>query len=128
MHPEIQKLEDYSITTDAETSLFFLHMTAIMKKKILMQVRDMKTLVVDTIFPVTLIIFGMYLATVQVIKNGQSREMSVSGIYPAPINFIYNENSPNKGLGSGDFGSFIQDNVVDQDTDSFKNGGVIDET
>jgi len=37
---ETQRLEEYSITTDAESSVFFLHMCAIMRKKILMQVRD----------------------------------------------------------------------------------------
>jgi len=52
-------------------------MFAIMKKKVLMPVRDVKTLVVDTIFPVVLIIFGMYLATIQILKSGQARTMSV---------------------------------------------------
>lgn len=121
---ETQRLEEYSITTDAESSVFFLHMCAIMRKKILMQVRDQKTLVVDTIFPITLIIFGMYLATIQILKSGVARDMSVTSIYPGPINLLYNEYTPtNAGLAPTVFTDFVNDNIVAFNTTAFHNDG-----
>ena len=59
-----QALDEYSITENPETFVFFLHLKVLIKKKILMQVRDGKTLAVDTLFPICLIILGMYLATI----------------------------------------------------------------
>jgi len=85
-------LDNYSITTDAEESVFFLQLCALFKKKILMQVRDQKTLGIDTIFPVLLILVGLALSTISFIKNGVSRDMSPF-IYPGPFNFFYNGNS-----------------------------------
>jgi hypothetical protein len=52
-----------------------------MKKKILMQIRDKKTLGIDAIFPIILIFAGLALATVAVIKEGKAREMTPF-IYP----------------------------------------------
>lgn len=40
-----------------------------------MQVRDKKTLAVDTFFPIALIIMGMWLATIILIKGGTPRSM-----------------------------------------------------
>jgi len=61
--------------------VFFLHFWALFKKKILMQVRDRKTLGIDTIFPILLIIIGLALATINFIKDGPAREMTPF-IYP----------------------------------------------
>jgi len=47
-----------------------------MKKKILMQIRDKKTLGIDTIFPIILIFAGLALSTISIFKNGVAREMS----------------------------------------------------
>lgn len=69
--------------------LFFLHMNAIMKKKLLVQVRDMKTLAIDTVFPVLLIICGLALATIAIFKNGEARLMSPF-ILPGPDPMFYN--------------------------------------
>lgn len=72
---EEKDLEEYSISSDAESFVFFLHLKALMKKKILMQVRDRKTLAVDTMFPIALIILGMYLATIVLLKSGAPRSV-----------------------------------------------------
>jgi hypothetical protein len=61
----------------------------VMRKKMLMQVRDKKTLGIDTIFPILLIIAGLALSTVAVIKNGKARSMSPA-IFPAPVSFSNN--------------------------------------
>jgi hypothetical protein len=92
MTADEKELEEYTITDSAETSVFFSHTMTVMKKKILMQVRDKKTLGIDTIFPILLIVAGLALSTVAVIKNGQSREMSPA-IYPAPVTMYNNLDS-----------------------------------
>jgi len=85
-------LDNYSIATDPETSVLFLHLCALLKKKILMQVRDKKTLGIDTIFPVILIVVGLALATITFIKDGPSRVMTPF-LYPVPLQMVYNKNS-----------------------------------
>ena len=60
-----------------------LHLKALTRKKLLMQVRDMKTLGIDTLFPIFLIIVGISLATIVIFKNGVRREMSPSIYVPA---------------------------------------------
>ena len=59
-----KELEEYSNAEDSELS-FFDHTMAILRKKILVQIRDKKTLGIDTIFPVVLIIVGLGLATIK---------------------------------------------------------------
>ena len=61
-----QELEDYSIAEDSESS-FFDHMFSILRKKILVQIRDAKTLGIDTLFPCVLIIVGLALSTITVL-------------------------------------------------------------
>ena len=75
------ELEKYTITEDAETNVFFLHFWFIMKKRFLMQIRDSKTLTVDTIFPIILILVGLALSTISIFKDGVPREMTPY-IYP----------------------------------------------
>jgi hypothetical protein len=41
-----------------------------------MQIRDKKTLGIDTIFPLILIVVGLWLATIAVIKDETSRLMT----------------------------------------------------
>lgn len=69
---EEKRLEEYTITDDAERSVFFNHTMTVMKKKVLMQVRDKKTLGIDTIFPILLIVAGLALSTIAVIKDGKA--------------------------------------------------------
>ena len=58
-----------------------------------MQVRDMKTLGIDTVFPILLIIIGLALATITIFKDGVARDMSPY-IYSTPevpqLQLIYN--------------------------------------
>lgn len=77
-------LDEYNITEDAETNVFFLHFRALIRKRILMQIRDQKILVVEVLFPVLMIILGMYLATIEILKSGGPLVLSVPDIYPNP--------------------------------------------
>jgi hypothetical protein len=78
-------------------------MAAILKKKVLMQVRDKKTLSIDTIFPIFLIIAGLALSTINFIKDSPPREMSPF-VMQENLNVIWNTNS-----------NFITDSTTIQD-------------
>jgi hypothetical protein len=69
-----------------------MHFLALFKKKILMQVRDRKTLGIDTIFPILLIIVGLALATISFFKQGAPRLMTPF-LYPSPMDIYYNKES-----------------------------------
>jgi hypothetical protein len=56
-----------------------------------MQIRDKKTLGIDTIFPLILIVVGLWLATIAVIKNETSRLMTPA-LLPSNT-FFYNNNT-----------------------------------
>ena len=108
-----QDLDDYSITNGSDYSTFQLlinHMCAIMRKKILMQVRDKKTLGIDTIFPIILILAGLALSTVAIFKNGVSREMSAT-LYPTPLKII--QNSQSAFSNQSYIEAFVKNNMVD---------------
>jgi hypothetical protein len=83
-------LENYSITTDREEELFFSHVKCLVKKKLLMQIRDKKTMAIDTIFPIILILIGLWLATLSIYHDGAPRTVCPEAIYP-PTTIYYNE-------------------------------------
>ena len=89
-------LDEYTISEDAEEKVFWLHLRALTRKKVLMQIRDMKTLGIDTIFPILLIIVGLALATISLFKDGVPRNMTPY-IYSTPqipqLQLIYNKDS-----------------------------------
>lgn len=57
---------------------------AVLRKKILMQVRDQRTLSIDVFFPILLIFAGLALSTISFIKNSPLRVMTP---------FLYDENN-----------------------------------
>lgn len=57
-----------------------------------MQRRDKKTLAIDTLFPVFLIIVGLALSTISFFKEGAPRIMSPF-IYTDSIDLVRNQNS-----------------------------------
>lgn len=90
--PEGNFMDNYSISNESSKSFFFLHFCALLRKRFLMQIRDRKTLAVDTIFPILLIIVGLALSTISFFKEGPPREMSPF-IYTDTLDMVYNENS-----------------------------------
>jgi len=115
MTSEEKELEEYTITDSAETNVFFDHTMTVMKKKVLVQVRDKKTLGIDTVFPVLLIMAGLALSTVAVIKDGQARSMNPATIYPAPVSIINNKDSVYCNAGTGKteaIPNFIDNNLI----------------
>ena len=123
-----QDLENYSIATDREPSVFWTQLRAMLRKKFLMQVRDSKTLSIDTIFPIFLILVGFALATVSFFKNGPSRQMTPF-LYPSPLQMFYNANSsliPTAEI--GDIQKFMNDNVKGMNASSiqlFEGPGIV---
>lgn len=117
-----KELEEYTITDSAETSVFFDHTMTVMKKKILVQVRDKKTLGIDTVFPVLLIVAGLALSTVAVIKDGQSREMNPVAIYPQPLDILNNQDSVYCNPTTGKITTiptFIDENIIAPNGDGY---------
>jgi hypothetical protein len=88
-------LDNYSIAESHEKGLinvFLLHFLALLKKKIVLQFRDSKTLLIEIFFPMIIIIAGMALSTIKVFYDGAPRNMTTA-IYPTN-NLIYNTNLP----------------------------------
>jgi len=63
-----------------------------MRKKLLMQFRDRRTLFVDLFFPNLLIIAGLWLSTIQFFKDGGVRSLSPFDLYE-PSYIYYNTKS-----------------------------------
>lgn len=62
-----RELEEYTIVDTHETgamNVFFIQFKALLKKKLLMQFRDLRTLIIELIFPIILIIVGLALAKI----------------------------------------------------------------
>ena len=86
-------LDNYSITDQIGNGSFFLHTKMIIKKKLLMQVRDIKTLSIDLLFPIILILVGLVLATTEFFTQGGERTLNPMDIYPMPQN-LFENNAP----------------------------------
>ena len=120
------ELENYSINDRDETS-FTAQLYQLTRKKILMQLRDKKTLFIDIFFPILLIIVGLELATIAVIKSGPDRPLQPYDLYKEfdiSNKFYYNSASSDADLKTEDISSFIQD-MVSLDTDMFSMGEAI---
>lgn len=85
-------MDDYSIANDKGSAGFCSQFCAILRKKILMQIRDRKTLAIDMVFPVLLIMAGLVLSTISFFKNGESRVMTPF-MYADNLELVFNENS-----------------------------------
>jgi hypothetical protein len=85
-------------------------------------VRDKKTLGIDTVFPVLLIVAGLALSTVAVIKDGQTRVMNPASIYPQPLEIINNQDSiycnPTTGK-TATIPTFIDENIIIPNGDGY---------
>ena len=128
MSNEVDELENYSINDRDETS-FCAQLYQLTRKKILMQLRDKKTLFIDIVFPILLIIVGLELATIAVIKAGPDRPLMPNDLYkPYDISnkFYINSKSSNADLKTDDISTFVQDHMINLDTDMFKMGDVVD--
>lgn len=52
------------------------NLSALIKKKFLLQIRDPRTLVIEIVFPIIFIFAGLGLATLKFIKDGHPRLLS----------------------------------------------------
>ena len=60
-------LTEYSIATDHRRN-FLRHFVALVKKKLLVMLRDPKVFIMDFFFPMILIYVGLYVSTVELIN------------------------------------------------------------
>jgi len=85
------------------------------KKKVLLQIRDPKTLMVELFFPLLLIIMGTGLASVKFFYDGAPRMMSPT-IFPSPNPLVVNTNP----LRGDDPSEFVQDYLVGKNASEWK--------
>jgi hypothetical protein len=74
-------LTDYSVSNDNQRS-FFNELFGLIKKKLLVLVRDLKSCILDIMLPVVIIIGGLYISTLQLIPSGHPIRMN--SVYKFP--------------------------------------------
>ncbi len=73
------ELDDYTIAEQHETgfmNVFMTNLRALTKKKFLLQVRDVRTLVIEIAFPIFFIFAGLALSNIKFLKDGHPRVLS----------------------------------------------------
>lgn len=83
-----------------------------------MQIRDKRTLGIDTLFPIALIIMGLWLATLAIFKDGVPRTMRADYIYPPVNTLYYNYDSDKTDIAGSmttpdDIKNFVEKSIVD---------------
>lgn len=79
----------------------------------------MKTLFIDTLFPVCLIIGGLALATVAIFEPAVPLSMTPA-LFPQPVNIFYNLDSPS--MTRSEVQNFISRDFVGLDPSSLEQG------
>jgi hypothetical protein len=65
-------LENFSVSnlqSENRFKMFFLHLRVLLKKRVLMMIRDRKTLIIDLMFPLLLIFIGLFLTSTSYYKE-----------------------------------------------------------
>lgn len=89
MTPREKLLTQYSISNDHRRNLF-VQFYALVKKKILVLLRNPKSFMIDFFFPMILIYFGLYVSQTEFInENFPKRALSVYD-FPSGTPLIYN--------------------------------------
>ena len=90
---EADPIEDFCLADHSQPNSFD-QLFQLIRKKLLMQIRDQKTLFIDEVFPVILIVAGLALATIQIFVPGPDRTLNPSILYAEKPNiFYYNTNA-----------------------------------
>ncbi|TNV87329.1 hypothetical protein FGO68_gene5519 [Halteria grandinella] len=109
-------LENYSISDDHEEgffNVFFLNLRALIKKKLLLQIRDPRTLIIEVVFPIAFIFLGLGLASVKVIREGIPRPLDISNFPQQSL--YYNERVPSQNILSQPIvENYLQDQFITQ--------------
>lgn len=92
-----------------------------------MQLRDQKTLLIDVLFPIILIIAGLALATIAIFTQGPTRDLSMNALYPDIENtFYFNENAlEGSTVSQADVSGFLDRNFVQIDKDLYDLGASV---
>lgn len=76
--------DDYSIAEDSEKgacNLFFIHLGALYKKRLILYRRSYKSLIIEILIPVVLVMIGFGFSKIQFFINSPERNLSTSN-YP----------------------------------------------
>jgi len=98
----------------------------LIKKRLLMQIRDQKALFIDLIFPLLLIIVGIILATTSFYTQGGVRELDAFA-YPTPLYMTRNDQSYTLHTTGSEqvIGELFTDYIYAQNTQDITNGDVV---
>ena len=87
--PREKLLTEYSIATDHRRN-FFRHFLALVKKKILVMLRDPKIFIMYFFLPMILIYIGLYVSTVELINQNFPKRALSAYDFPQGSPLIYN--------------------------------------
>ena len=93
--PREKLLTEYSIATDHRRS-FLSHFVALVKKKVLVMVRDPYIFVMDFFFPMILIYAGLYVSQVELINQNFPKRALTAYEFPRGGPLIYNQHNFNQ--------------------------------
>ena len=88
-------LTAYSISNDHRRN-FCTHFLALVKKKLLVMVRDPKSFLMDFFFPMSLIYFGLYVSTIDLISQDYPKRIVSAYGFPHGLPLIYNQHNFNQ--------------------------------
>ena len=92
--PREKELTEYSIAQDHRRN-FASHFAALVKKKILVMIRDPKSFMMDFFFPIILIVSGLYVSQIELLSdNYPTRALTAYG-FPEGNPLIYNQHNFN---------------------------------
>ena len=87
-------LTEYSIATD-NTRNFLTHFVALVKKKVLVMVRDPKSFTMDFFFPIILIYMGLYVSRINLLSEDYPKRSLSAYDFPDGNGLIYNQHNFN---------------------------------
>lgn len=93
-----------------------------------MQLRDTKTLAIDLLFPIALIVAGLALATIAIFSAGPDRNLAPNVLYPGiPNKFYVNENAGEAAanVNVGTVTDFLTQNFAGLDPEIYSLGGSV---
>ena len=82
-------LTEYSIANDHRRN-FLTHFTVLVKKRILVMIKDPKSFLMDFFFPIALIYFGLYFSTIDIVSTNYPKRALSPYDYPHGNPLIYN--------------------------------------
>jgi ATP-binding cassette subfamily A (ABC1) protein 3 len=99
---EDKALDTYSIANEQELPFcekFFLHSSAILKKRLIINIRNIGTIINEILIPILLVVFGFMLTKISTFSNSDPRTFGINA-YGNSLSVMVNEYTPDGTLAS----------------------------